>query len=367
MGKPFENVHACVAGKIDEGEKIPRWVRANGGQFHREVDRRCTHLITTKQAFKHNVEAVQQAKELGTVKIVSYEWLEDSLLSKSRRPKPEAPYLLETLTRPASKSAQKAKGNPPGKDTVPKAANKRIKDPFVKPKLKKGSKGSASDGLTMELVKFQISENPSTGEPWFATLIRAREPPALRDKYQLAIFETFTRPTQFLTYVKYSRVGVSKLDQLTPAKSSLFSAVTTFKDFFKLQTGKDWDDRDDGKVPPPKTNADGNILPPHEGWYFLEDTTSIFTKFIRETRPVTAESAPTPDVEHTSYAGKVDGVTPEDSGAIVGEESGNESDLESFEETVDEEMPACTSASGHDQKEPEDTMDMSWISVKAEN
>lgn len=39
------------------------------------------------------------AKAIGTVKIVSYDWLEDSLLSRSKRPKPEEPYLWKKLLR----------------------------------------------------------------------------------------------------------------------------------------------------------------------------------------------------------------------------------------------------------------------------
>lgn len=57
MGKPFAKVHACSVGKFDEGDKFPQWVRANGGEFHREVDERTTHLIATKDAYKRDVDA----------------------------------------------------------------------------------------------------------------------------------------------------------------------------------------------------------------------------------------------------------------------------------------------------------------------
>jgi hypothetical protein len=56
MAKPFKKVHAAIAGKFDDGigEKIPQWIRANGGQFSRDVHSRVTHLIVTKDAFKHS-------------------------------------------------------------------------------------------------------------------------------------------------------------------------------------------------------------------------------------------------------------------------------------------------------------------------
>lgn len=56
MVKPFAKVTASSVGKFDEGEKFPQWVRANGGEFHREVDERTTHLIATKDAYRRNLD-----------------------------------------------------------------------------------------------------------------------------------------------------------------------------------------------------------------------------------------------------------------------------------------------------------------------
>ena len=55
---------------------------------------------------------MQNATKLSTVKIVSYDWLEDSLLSNTRRPKPEGPYLLKNLMKPEKKEVQKKKVTP---------------------------------------------------------------------------------------------------------------------------------------------------------------------------------------------------------------------------------------------------------------
>lgn len=52
---------------------------------------------------------MQKAKSLGTVKIVSYDWLEDSLVSRSRRPKPEGPYLWKSLLREQAQEEPKQK------------------------------------------------------------------------------------------------------------------------------------------------------------------------------------------------------------------------------------------------------------------
>lgn len=52
MGKPFERVHACVAGKVDQTNKIPEWLRANGGTYSKAVTKGVTHLIATEEAYQ---------------------------------------------------------------------------------------------------------------------------------------------------------------------------------------------------------------------------------------------------------------------------------------------------------------------------
>lgn len=74
MAKPFKKIHACIVGKFENGigEKIPQWIRANGGQFSRDVDARVTHLIATKEAFKQNaVLGIMFQLFLQTLKLIN--------------------------------------------------------------------------------------------------------------------------------------------------------------------------------------------------------------------------------------------------------------------------------------------------------
>ena len=57
MGKTFQKIHACLAGKLQHGDKVAQWVRSNGGEFHKEVTSKVTHLIASTEAYKANVEA----------------------------------------------------------------------------------------------------------------------------------------------------------------------------------------------------------------------------------------------------------------------------------------------------------------------
>ncbi|OJD21725.1 hypothetical protein ACJ73_06937, partial [Blastomyces percursus] len=75
-------------------EKIKRWVETNGGNFSKHLEKGATtHLITTKDAFRKLDATVQQARKIKGLKIMKVEWLEDSLLSKNRRPQCENEYL----------------------------------------------------------------------------------------------------------------------------------------------------------------------------------------------------------------------------------------------------------------------------------
>ncbi|KAG5304981.1 BRCT domain-containing protein [Histoplasma capsulatum G186AR] len=95
MGKTFRKIHISLAGDFGPmSEKIKQWVEANGGEFSTQLEKDATtHLIATKDAFRKRDAAVQQARKIAGLKIVKLEWLEDSLLSKKRRPKRETEYL----------------------------------------------------------------------------------------------------------------------------------------------------------------------------------------------------------------------------------------------------------------------------------
>lgn len=57
MGKPFARIHASSVGTFDQGDKVPQWLKANGGQFSRNVDSRITHLIASLDAWENNAKA----------------------------------------------------------------------------------------------------------------------------------------------------------------------------------------------------------------------------------------------------------------------------------------------------------------------
>jgi hypothetical protein len=97
---------------------------------------------------------------------------------------------------------------------------------------------------------------------------------------QSKVYESLSEPHMYSTYIKFSRTGKSSVEVLTPPRNSVQLAVNIFKMHFKIHTGKEWKDRADGKILPPKKDAGGKSLPEHAGWFFLEEHRSILGSFM---------------------------------------------------------------------------------------
>ncbi|KAE8410401.1 hypothetical protein BDV36DRAFT_123267 [Aspergillus pseudocaelatus] len=279
MGKSFARVHLCSAGRLgDSGNKIPQWVQANGGRYSKQVIHDVTHLVTTKDAYMNNIPAVKEARRLGTVKIVSYEWLEDSLLSRTRTPKREKAYLIENILKEERRAAkEKARKTPKqqGKSTK-QAAGKLTRKVNIKGPLgvsRGKNAGSTTSG-------HHVYTDMTACLTYKATLVR-QTIAKRNERFQLTIYESNGKPCTYETECKYSRVGKSNSQILAPTGSSLDTALTAFERVFEEYTGKSWALREDGILPEPKRDSEGNLVPPHEGWYIYEATTNMFLDFIQ--------------------------------------------------------------------------------------
>ncbi|KAI2996333.1 hypothetical protein CBS147345_9641 [Aspergillus niger] len=252
MGKTFKSIYASSFGKFDgNSDKIPQWIRANGGQYSKDISKEITHLITTKEAFKDNAEAVRKAKQLRTIKIVSYDWLEDSLLSKNRRPKRETEYLLVNILK----------------------SNLKNQDPFGR--KRKGVKAGTA------VSRYHIYTDQDARVTYNATLVRSMQGKNYKERYVVRVYESNKEPRVYATHLEYSRIGKQQSQLLTPLKADQDSAVKAFKKIFKDKTGKEWEERLNGVLPSGKRDADGKLLLPHENWFYYEDRAGMLSNFLR--------------------------------------------------------------------------------------
>ncbi|RAH80773.1 BRCT domain protein [Aspergillus japonicus CBS 114.51] len=291
MGKTFQKIHACSAGKFPkDGDKIPQWIRANGGEYHSTIAPQVTHLITTLEAYKKNITPVREAKALKNIKIVTFDWLEDSLLAKDRKPKRVTEYLLETVVKEEKKRKKKpARGASRAIKSVDAAGTTRkagaAKKPAGTPSSPLASRHlvpEASNGET----KYCIYVGEKTGIKYDIPLVRFMASRRSREKIRLKVYESKAEPHVYAAYMEYSRSGAACAQILTPLGTSLKTAVDAFEAKFKSKTGIAWADRSNGVAPPPKVDKEGNPLPAHQGWYFFEDGQSILSQYLQSSTAV---------------------------------------------------------------------------------
>lgn len=74
----------AVAGTLDyDTTQIKKWVEANGGRYSPSVSKQTTHLLASKEAWKTASDSVQKAVK-HQAWVLTYDWLEDSLLKKRK-------------------------------------------------------------------------------------------------------------------------------------------------------------------------------------------------------------------------------------------------------------------------------------------
>ncbi|KLJ11139.1 hypothetical protein EMPG_13591 [Blastomyces silverae] len=259
MGKTFRKLHISLAGDFGQiSEKIKQWVEANGGDFSKHIEKGATtHLITTKDAFRKRDATVQQARKIKGLKIVKLEWLEDSLLSKNRRPKRENEYLWYQ-TRGTRK-----------RDTAKhKSATKDIDG--VGPNGLKQQRRNHGPGN--EVDDHHIFTDPE-GFRYLVTLVRPLEDVRFKEKHTLQLYESDSSPHTYATFVKYTRVGRAGSAFFAPTRSTWEIAFGAFTKFFKAKCGKRWEERMDGTEPLPQNDGEGCVLPPSENWFRFEPRT----------------------------------------------------------------------------------------------
>lgn len=173
---------------------------------------------------------------------------------------------------------------------------------------------------------------------------------------QLQLYESNAEPHVYATYVKYSRIGKSGTELVAPRGSSFDLAMTAYKKFFKIKTGKSWDERFDGKLPEAKKDHEGNVLPPDEGWFRHELPKGLLASLLMQTEiSVAASSAPCSKEEDDQSEDRTEEPSPalpvdipedpeEEHGNIALSEDSNQGDVDEEDSCPEEETESITEA-----------------------
>ncbi|KAL4879418.1 hypothetical protein BJY04DRAFT_95708 [Aspergillus karnatakaensis] len=308
MGKTFQRIHASSVGNFDRNtNKIPGWITANGGIYTKEVTNGVTHLIASRDAFVSNDPAVIEAKRLGTVKIVSYDWLAESLLSRTRSPRNAQTYLWVNILKEEKDRKKRptengrgekqeveldketeGKDEAEGQAKVATAEEKKGKLESVKKRRKKRGRGKSRDpfdtkqrteGAKQIASQHRIYEAEDVTH--LVNLSRPADPDRKRmETIELKIFETREAPHTYATHIRMSISGPCKTALLAPIGSTLQTAMVAFKDYFKAQNGREWDDRYSDEGPAPRVDAEGNAEPPHKGWFRFDSRRPLWMEWL---------------------------------------------------------------------------------------
>ena len=104
--------YIATAGSYKDQEKVGGWVRNLGGHLESRITEDTTHVVVSEKGWKNQVAFVKEALDLNEdedrdVKIVSYDWLEDS--ANERTKKREDPFLWERLDKASLERWKKAR------------------------------------------------------------------------------------------------------------------------------------------------------------------------------------------------------------------------------------------------------------------
>ncbi|PGH23442.1 hypothetical protein AJ80_02552 [Polytolypa hystricis UAMH7299] len=264
MAPIFKNQVVAVSGTFKEYRQadLKDMVESNGGTFSPKVTDSCTHLVCTQKEVDGNGTKYKQATSIKDVKIVSLDWLVDSVTKKKRAK--EAPYLYNqangasapssdaTNTRPTrSKRQANAKR---ALDTTPDDDSKddEDKEPPVK-KQKDAQKSSAPtlkipvDERCPYLMSHQVYID-SAGLIYDAALNQTNSSNNNNKFYLIQLLaSTDDDQDDYVTWTRWGRVGENGQNAVFSGLS-LVEAMRVFESKFRTKSGLAWKDRLD----PPK-------------------------------------------------------------------------------------------------------------------
>ncbi|KAJ9152179.1 hypothetical protein NKR19_g4666 [Coniochaeta hoffmannii] len=212
-------VTACSLGGQWTEANIARWLGRRGGVYTQEVSDQTTHLICTVEEYKAKSLKVKQAAKLGVkqCKIVTLDWLEDSLFRDKKLPVKD--YSLNAVLK-----------------------NERAKESQVA-KLAKGNE------LAERFVNTNLYHVYADASNFFYEITLTRDDTEAGwqgQKYILYIFESNAKPPLYQFAAKFyqkPRDSQPKYHRPSETPQAFWTEYEKFKSFFLKKTGIEWNDR----------------------------------------------------------------------------------------------------------------------------
>ncbi|OCL09245.1 hypothetical protein AOQ84DRAFT_388320 [Glonium stellatum] len=291
---------------------MKRWVENNGGTWATSVTARTTHLICSKEHWKKKAPLVKAAQRDPDIKIVTFDWLEDSLLKSTH--KREKPYMWKTIEKARLKEKKeiRAKERKQAKHDVAKfgrgckSAMSDLQSGTSKARSKPTSTSwfsSSLDALQRARAERATADAPappmptqksssishqqaqsdfhtapgadeptdlyhiymdSTGFEYDITLTRIDLTNNRNERYHLRLYESHTEPHTYCTHIRLSKPSeLPKTQLLVPLASPFSTAFRGFCNVFRKRTLLLWDERFERRL------AMSRKLPGQEPYVYL--------------------------------------------------------------------------------------------------
>ncbi|KAL8873493.1 MAG: hypothetical protein Q9174_001049 [Haloplaca sp. 1 TL-2023] len=207
---------------------LNKWVEWNGGRSSWMVLSEVTHLVCSKDDFRHRVPIVQAALKLHNIAIVAYDWLEDSIL-KQLRQDARLEYTMANALAAAKRAKQEKK----------RARRQALKD-----------KMNSFVREAQELQRILFSDryhiyHDSTGFIYNITLVLVHLEQNVSERYVLKLCVTHDVPLYFATILTHHPRNTHLPNNviLAPKGSDWTKAFGAFTSYFEILTSVRWDDR----------------------------------------------------------------------------------------------------------------------------
>ncbi|KAI4141163.1 MAG: hypothetical protein L6R39_005483 [Caloplaca ligustica] len=221
-------------------ETLRRWVEKNGGQWATKMSDQVTHLICTKEDYRSRAPMVKHALKLKIFNIVTYDWLEDSLM-KGFRLAPRGDYLVARAIKDAKKV-------------------KKVRKKVKKEAVIKGVDDFKKECQDIQKQLFSDRYHVYRDSTFFAydiTLVRVDLLHNKSERYVLRLCTTHDAPHYFATLLTYhTRDSFPAKNVLAPIGSDWTIAFAAFTSAFRAKTKVEWDDR----FTPRKWGVDGAFV-----------------------------------------------------------------------------------------------------------
>ncbi|KAI8634966.1 hypothetical protein F5Y19DRAFT_132158 [Xylariaceae sp. FL1651] len=216
----FKDCVVAIAGELGhehwKEDKVKGWVSVWGGTFSSTVDASVTHLLCTQDNFKQKTAPVKAALQNRDTKIVTRDWLEDSINKKKCLKTKE--YQLDKQVRHENSEKRKFQKNVKESELAEYYVDSRFYNIY-----------RDSTYFEYELVLTRNDEKSGN----------------IGQKYIVALWESVAKPHLYHCTAKYFNKPRGKPVYWRPFEAPVVfeKGFGAFKKFFQQKTGISWDER----------------------------------------------------------------------------------------------------------------------------